>query len=85
MSLSNGYTGYSADVRLNLIVDGREFALSQIGPDRIALRNPIELPPCEADVVMHVDNHQQVWRVWLPDGVSPGDTFVRTEQLARVA
>ena len=64
-------TGYSADVRLRLIVDDREYALSQIGPDGITLRQPTSLPPCEADVVMNVDDHQKVWRVWLPDGISP--------------
>ena len=78
-------TGYSADVRLRLIVDDREYALSQIGPDGITLRKPTSLPPCEADVVMNVDDHQKVWRVWLPDGISPADTFVRTEPLVPVA
>ena len=77
--------GYSAEVRLDLLVDGNTYSLCEIGPDGVRLRKPIELPPCEADVVMHVDDHQEVWRVWLPDGVSPSDTFVRTEQLARVA
>lgn len=78
-------TGYSADVRLRLIVDDREYALSQIGPECIAPREPITLSPCEADVVMNVDDHQKVWRVWLPDGISPDDTFVRTEPLVPVA
>lgn len=83
--MSNAVTGYSAEVRLRLIVDGREYALSQIGPDCIAPREPITLPPCEAEVVMLVDDHRRVWRVWLPDGISPQETFVKTEQLAPVA
>ena len=84
MSRLNSQHGYSADVRLDLVVDGSEFSLSEIGPDGITLRKPTTLPPCEADVVMLVDDHRKVWRVWLPDGVSPNDTFVRTEQLAPV-
>lgn len=85
MSLSHAASGYSAEVQLRLIVNDREYALSQIGPDSIAPREPIALLPCEADVVMDVDDHRKVWRVWLPDGISPEDTFVRTEQLVPAA
>ena len=85
MPNSNAITGYSAEVQLRLIVDDHEYALSQIGPNCIVPRGTVTLPPCEADVVMHVDGHRRVWRVWLPDGVSPKSTFARTEQLAPVA
>ena len=85
MSRPNSQFGYSAEVRLHLVVAGEEHSLSEIGPDGITLRQPTSLPPCEADVVMNVDDHQKVWRVWLPDGISPADTFVRTEPLVPVA
>lgn len=85
MSRPNSQHGYSAEVRLHLVVAGDEFSLSEIGPDGITLRNPMSLSPCEADVVMDVDDHRRVWRVWLPDGISPEDTFVRTEPLVPAA
>ena len=85
MSKSDAVTGYSAEVQLRLVAEGREDVLSQIGPDCIAPREPITLSPCEAEVVMLVDDHRRVWRVWLPDGISPDATFVKTEQLAPVA
>jgi len=84
MSRLGSQYGYSAEVRLQLIVDGNEFSLSEIGPDGFTLRKPMSLPPCEAEVVMLVDDHRRVWRVWLPDGISPNETFVKTEQLAPV-
>lgn len=70
---------------MRLVVAGDEYSLSEIGPDGITLRNPLSLAPCEADVVMDVDDHRKVWRVWLPDGISPDDTFARTEPLVPVA
>lgn len=85
MSRLNSQSGYSAEVRLALLVDDSEYSLCEIGPDGVTLREATTLPPCEADVVMHVDGHRRVWRVWLPDGVSPESTFARTEQLAPVA
>ena len=85
MSRPNSQFGYSAEVWLHLVVAGEEYSLSEIGPDGITLRQPTSLPPCEADVVMNVDDHEKVWRVWLPDGISPEDTFVRTEPLVPVA
>ena len=85
MSRPNSQFGYSAEVQLRLVVAGDEYSLSEIGPDGITLRTPLSLAPCEADVVMDVDDHRKVWRVWLPDGISPDDTFARTEPLVPVA
>ena len=44
--------------------------LSSIGPDGISLREPAELPPCDAEVVMHVNDQERRWAVYLPDGIS---------------
>ncbi len=78
MRNTSAITGYSADVRLGLIVDDHAYALSQIGPNCIVPRSTVTLQACEVDVVMHTDGHRRVWRVWLSDGVSPENTFART-------
>src|SRR5437667_9951125 len=62
--------GYSAYVQLELVVGDRAYELAAIGPGEICLREPAELPACEAEVVMRVDDHEDRWHVYLPDGLS---------------
>jgi len=83
MTSSNSTAGFSAQVRLELIVGDRTCDLAEIGPDSVYLRNPISLPPAEADVIMHVDGKRRVWRVYLPDGIREGDKLVKTEPASR--
>ena len=78
MSVSSQLTGYSAIVRLQLIVDDIEYDLAEMGPNSISLRQPTNLPPCDADVVMHVDHQEQRWRVRLPLGANIGCPDVAT-------
>jgi len=71
-------TGYSAQVRLHLVIGGQEFELGQIGPDRIILRESIEYPPGPAEVVMHVNDIEDRWQVYLPNGITANSREVRT-------
>jgi hypothetical protein len=75
---SNPATGYSAYVRLQLILSDRTLELSSIGPDGISLREPAEICPCDAEVVMFVNDHERRWPVSLPDGISANSREVRT-------
>jgi hypothetical protein len=70
---------------LHLEIAERTFELGQIGPDRIILREPAELPPGPAEVVMHVDSFERRWQVYLPDGISPNSREVRTAPQPRGA
>jgi hypothetical protein len=70
--------GYSANVRLCLLVGEDSFELAAIGPDEISLREPADLPPGPAEIVMHVDSFERRWQVYLPDGISPQSRDVRT-------
>jgi hypothetical protein len=70
--------GYSAQVRLHLIVGGEVLELASIGPQQISLRECTELPPGPAEVVMNVDDFERRWQVYLPDGISPDSREVRT-------
>jgi hypothetical protein len=62
---------YSATIRLELHVDDKVFSLRQTGPDFIDVRQPVEMVPCEADVVVWIDGSEYRRRVSLVDGMSP--------------
>jgi hypothetical protein len=71
-------TGYSAEVRLHLIVGNDLLELASIGPAEVSLRELTELPPGPAEVVMHGDSFERRWQVDLPDGISRNSRYVRT-------
>jgi hypothetical protein len=72
--------GYSSKVQLFLEMLGRVYSLSEIDPDFVTLREPADLPPGNADVVMRVDGSEQRWPVELPHGAAavPFDLTVAT-------
>lgn len=81
MRITTGPRTYSANVQLHLEVDGRTVDLAQIGPDDVIANDPIDLPPCEADVVMHVDGEERRWRVSLVNGMSRDNRVVKTVRI----
>jgi hypothetical protein len=76
-------TGYSAYVRLHLVVGDRSLELGQIGPENVILREAIEIPAGPAEVVMHVDDFERRWQVYLPDGITANSREVRTVPAAK--
>lgn len=85
MNSNPAKTGHSAQVRLHLIVGDRTLELASIGPNGISLRETAELPPCEAEVVMYVDDFEDRWSVYLPDGITAQSRDVRTVPAASAA
>jgi hypothetical protein len=73
MSVSHGY---SSDVRLQLIVNGRTFEVEQVLCETCLLAEPIDHPPCEGELVMHVDGRPRVWPVTIPAGISRDSKLV---------
>ena len=73
MSVANGY---SSDVRLQLIVGERTFEVEQVLRDTCLLAEPVDHPPCEGELVMHVDGRRRVWPVVLGDGISRDSKLV---------
>ena len=67
---------HSAEVQLLLEVQGRTHSLSHLGPDYVRLRTPVAIPPCNAEIIMRIEGHEQRWRVRLPDGAVPFETKV---------
>ena len=63
-------SGYSADFRMQLNINGYVLPIGQLGPNFIILRNAPEHPPSEAEIVMSIDGRERRWMVQLPDGIS---------------
>lgn len=67
---------HSAEVRLFLVTADATYPLAQIGPHFVIVREPLDLPPCDAEIVMQVDSAEDRWPVRLVDGVRPSDKVV---------
>ena len=65
---------YSADVRIELRVNGTRLRVSKIGPDRLYFDTPQTLPAGTGELVLHIDGHERRWRVTL----NPADGPART-------
>jgi hypothetical protein len=66
---------------MNLHVDGRTFAIGQLGPDFVILRNPADHPPAEAEISFSIDGRLRRWRVQLPEGIVASQGRTATSRL----
>jgi len=69
---SSSQSGHSADVSINLILNGDSIPVAQLGPDFLLLDAPIDHPPGQASIILRVDQSEECWTVRLPDGISAG-------------
>lgn len=56
---------------MQLLLEDRELEIAQLGPDFLILRQPAQLPPATAEIVLQVDGSERRWPVRLPHGASP--------------
>jgi hypothetical protein len=63
--------GYSAEVRIELRVNGHRIPVAQTGGGQLIFHDPQTLPRTDAEVVMHIDGHERRWRVALQPGPTP--------------
>lgn len=63
--------GHSADIRIELNINGFVLNVAQLGPDFITLRDAPDHPPAEGEIVMSIDGKVRRWTVFLPDGIAP--------------
>jgi hypothetical protein len=63
--------GFSAEVRMELSVNGHVLSVGQLGPDFLILDSPTSHPPSKAEVAVWIDGDESRWTVHLPDGISP--------------
>lgn len=70
-------TEFSADVRLDLLVNGQTIPLSKVGPNYAVLSEAQDLPAgAPATLVMNVDGREHRWEVVLKEGGVPFDNQV---------
>ena len=68
MSTTHHSNRYSAEVALSLVVGEQTLPLSHVAPHFVILSNPVDLPPCQAEVVVDVDGDILRRSVFLVDG-----------------
>jgi hypothetical protein len=61
--------GYSADVRMQLSLNGLTMSIAQLGPDFIIIRDRKDHPPSVAQIAVWIDDHERRWNVNLPEGI----------------
>jgi len=68
---------FSANVRFDLLVNGRLLALAKLGPGYAVLQTPDDVPAGQdAVLIMNVDGREHRWEVQLKNGIVPfGERF----------
>jgi len=69
------YGAHSANVQIQLNVNGLSVPVAQLAPDFIILQQAVNHPPAEAELVLRVDESEHRRIVFLPDGLR--DDLVR--------
>jgi hypothetical protein len=68
--------GYSPKVEIRLLVAGRNLNVARIGRGQLELRDRIDLPPSEAEVVITVDGVPSSKAITLPNGIDASRDLV---------
>jgi len=68
---------HSADVELWLLLHGQKLNVSHLWHEGFILREAFTHPPTEAELVVSIDGHEDRRRVYLPDGLRPGQRQAR--------
>jgi hypothetical protein len=63
--------GHSADVRMQLSLNGYVLPIAQLGPEFLILRSPVEHGPAEAEIMLSIDGNERRWMVHLDNGIHP--------------
>ncbi len=63
-------TGHSADVEMQLLLNGTSISIAQLGPDFVILDAVVEQqPPADAEILLRVDESERRLTVFLPEGI----------------
>lgn len=55
---------------MRLLVNGLSVRITHMGPDFLLVDALTEHPPCEATILLQVDEKESCWQVNLPEGIS---------------
>jgi hypothetical protein len=76
MIADQNHGAHSAQVEMQLVVNGSALSITHMGPDFVLLESPADHLPCEATVVLQVDQNERRWEVRLPEGMSKSSSRV---------
>jgi hypothetical protein len=62
--------GYSADVRIDLFVNGQRFPVAQAGRGQLIFKKPFLAPAAEGEVVLTIDGNPRRWFVRFHDQIA---------------
>jgi hypothetical protein len=71
---------HSADVRMELRINGHILPISQLGPDFLILTASADHPPTDAEILLSIDGHEDRWMVRLDHGIAFGRHETRISQ-----
>jgi hypothetical protein len=55
---------------MQLLVNGLSLPVAQLGPDFLLLDAPVNHLPSAASIILQIDDSEQRWNVYLPEGIS---------------
>jgi hypothetical protein len=64
--------GYSAEVQMELYLNGFVLSIGQLGPGFILVDDAPDHPPANAEIALSIDGDESRWTVHLPDGLVAG-------------
>ena len=53
-----------------LLVNGEHFQVGQIGQNSLVLQEPRDIAPCDAELIVTVNGQNNIYPIYLPQGVS---------------
>ncbi len=69
--------GYSAEVEIYLLIDGRRISVAQIAGDTLILRDQQPIPPgTMATLVIKIDDHEEREQIFLQAGAENSKELV---------
>ena len=64
------FGGYSSEVEIELVINGKSFDIAQVGPEWCVVNNPVDLLPCSGEMIVQIDGRPHRRIVHLNDGMS---------------
>jgi len=61
---------HSASIRMTLQIADATLDVAQVTPNRLYLRTPVDLPPCEGTLSINIDGQLNTHTIRLPEGAS---------------
>ena len=68
--------GYSTIADFKLIANGTTYDVGQVSSNFIIMAHPVEIPPCEAELIITVEGDERRRQVRLPNGASSDSDWV---------